>query len=83
MFPDGLGTHLMFDGEEGLVEVVPEEVSGDDEGEAHAQGGQVGADHLRAVLHAATLLTAFSKGSKTFNRYLIPLPLVQGDTSCQ
>ena len=67
-------THLIFDGEEDLVEVVPEEVAGDEEGEAHAQDGQVGPDHLRAVLHAATLITALIKGIKTFN---IPLPFVR------
>ena len=53
------------------MEVVTEEVAGDDEGEAHAQNGQVGPDHLSAVLHAATLLTAFNKGINTYNRYLI------------
>ena len=69
-------THLIFDGEEDLVEVVPEEVAGDEEGEAHAQDGQVGPDHLRAVLHAATLITALIKGINTFMyRYLILLPI--------
>ena len=48
--------NLIFDGREDLVEVIPEEVAGDDEGEAHGEDGQVGPDHLHAVLDAATLL---------------------------
>ena len=36
---------------------LPEEVARDDEDEADAEDGHVGADHAQAVVHAATLLT--------------------------
>ena len=72
-------THLIFDGEEDLVEVVPEEVAGDEEGEAHAQDDQVGPDHLRAVLHAATLITALIKlkGLTLLTGTPFPLPFIR------
>ena len=35
----------------------PEEVAGDDEYEADAEDGHVGADHAQAVIHAPMLLT--------------------------
>ena len=39
------------------MEIILEEVSGDDEDDADGEDGQVGSDHLRAVLNASPLLT--------------------------
>ena len=62
------------------MEIILEEVSGDDEDDADGEDGQVGSDHLRAVLNASPLLTEIQGLSdnetiKWFKELLsIPIP---------